>query len=613
MTTYNLTAGNDKIIGTADSDLFDWSNNQGGTDVLRGEGGEDVFILYGGAGSVDGGSGSDTILAVETGIAYLGTFSFSNVETVQAFLTTGSIEQISKFQHFAPFEQTDSKMLAFAFYGEGGSVDFSNKLDAGFSVRAGGVPAADANLGEVPYGILSGYTLTGTAFADWLYGSPFNDVLNGGGGDDDIYLTRNVGGNEWNGFQVESLGTDTVSAGDGDDHIYINSYRDESLNVAATISGIIDGGFDFDTVHSFDLSNMMFKNVEKLSVEGPSISASISQLKAFDVIEAPFSSTSTSTIQFNLRGIGGELDFSGLLAGRALYVDLSNLNSGAVVTATKNSDTFAGSDFGDTFYAGASPDFIYGNDGNDMLDGGSGYDTIDGGSGYDTLIGGDGNDILDGGTNPSNQGDIMLGGPGDDTYYVDSALDLVDEGFIFPDAGWGGTDTIISTANWYWDSQSVGEIDRIAEDADDPNGAGVTFVGGVFDNELHGHSGTDILFGRGGNDIYRAGDGVDWISLSTLGLTDENAYAGVDGQNTVIVDPRSTGKFSYDILFEFESGKDKVDVSAYGSQYASGADVLSHAVDDGAGSSYIALGDGLDYLYFVGLSKAELLAGDFIV
>ncbi|MCO5130184.1 MAG: hypothetical protein M9932_06410 [Xanthobacteraceae bacterium] len=206
----------------------------------------------------------------------------------------------------------------------------------------------------------------------------------------------------------------------------------------------------------------------------------------------------------------------------------------------------------------------------------------------------------------------MLGGVGDDTYHVDSTLDLVDEGFVFPDAGWGGTDTVISSANWFWDVESVGEVDRIAENASDPSHAGVTFVGGVFDNVLIGHSGTDILFGRGGNDTYVPGDGVDWISLSTLGLTDQNAYKGVDGHNTIIVTPRGGGSVSYDIMFDFDPARDKVDVSAY-HQYASGADVLSHAVDDGVGSSYIALGDGLDYLYFVGLTKDHLLASDFVV
>ncbi|MGD9884092.1 MAG: hypothetical protein AB7U95_28675, partial [Reyranella sp.] len=78
-----------------------------------------------------------------------------------------------------------------------------------------------------------------------------------------------------------------------------------------------------------------------------------------------------------------------------------------------------------------------------------------------------------------------------------------------------------------------------------------------------GNSGTNIMFSRGGSDTYRAGDGIDWISLSTLGLTDGNSYAGVDGFNTIIVDQRTTGPFSYDIIYDFDAGKDRIDVSAY--------------------------------------------------
>lgn len=194
---------------------------------------------------------------------------------------------------------------------------------------------------------------------------------------------------------------------------------------------------------------------------------------------------------------------------------------------------------------------------------------------------------------------------------------------MFPQFGFGGTDTVVSHANWFWDVYGIGEIDRIAEDAADPNHAGVTFVGGIFDNVLYGHSGTDILFGRGGNDTYIPGDGIDWISLSTLGLTDQNAYAGVDGHNTIVATPRTSGPNSYDIIFEFDPSRDKVDVSAYQKsgvhQYASGAAVLAHAVQvadagaPGGHDTYIPLGDGLDYLYFVGLGKADLLASDFIV
>ncbi|MCO5130187.1 MAG: hypothetical protein M9932_06435 [Xanthobacteraceae bacterium] len=65
-------------------------------------------------------------------------------------------------------------------------------------------------------------------------------------------------------------------------------------------------------------------------------------------------------------------------------------------------------------------------------------------------------------------------------------------------------------------------------------------------------------------------------------------------------------------MFEFDPAKDKADVSAY-HQYAAGAGLLSHAVDDGLGSSYLALGDGLNFLYFVGLTKDRVLAGDFVV
>lgn len=256
-------------------------------------------------------------------------------------------------------------------------------------------------------------------------------------------------------------------------------------------------------------------------------------------------------------------------------------------------DLFDGSNYDDTVHAYAGNDELYGYDGADVL------------------IGGTGSDILHGGANWSNQGDMLLGGPGDDVYFVDSSLDLVEEGVVFPEYGWGGFDTIISTADFFWDYYSAGESLVIDPTASDPEGDGTTAVGSVFANEMIGNAGTNILFGRGGSDIYYAGDGVDYISLSTLGLTDENAYVGVDGVNTVVVEPRIEGSFSYDIVFEFESGKDKLDVADYG--YASAADVFARGFDDGLGNSYFALGDGFDYLYMAGLTLDELSAGDFIV
>jgi Ca2+-binding RTX toxin-like protein len=240
----------------------------------------------------------------------------------------------------------------------------------------------------------------------------------------------------------------------------------------------------------------------------------------------------------------------------------------------------------------------------DYIAGQSGGNSLTGNAGTDTLIGFAGDDILDGGEG----GDFLFGGTGNDTYLVDSGLDTVDEGSLQPSLGFGGTDTIISTANFFWDVYSVGEIIRLAANAADPTGAGSTIVGGVFDNTLIGNAGTNVLFGRGGSDIYDAGDGIDFMSLSTLGVTDAAGYTA-NGVNTVLVRPRESGPNSWDIVFEFEPGRDKLDVSRYG---LSAAATLAKFVDTGA-SSYAQLGDGGDVLWLVNINKAALSAGDFIV
>ena len=223
-----------------------------------------------------------------------------------------------------------------------------------------------------------------------------------------------------------------------------------------------------------------------------------------------------------------------------------------------------------------------------------------------TLIGMDGNDTLDGGAGA----DVLLGGQGNDLYRVDDSLDLVDEGSAFPGypGGAADVDTIVSTASWFWDVYSVGEILQI----DAANTAGtITLVGSMFSNQMIGNAGDSVLYGRGGSDTYRAGDGIDYISLSTLGLTDANAYVGVDGNNLVIVDKRTTGPTSYDIVYEFDVAKDRIDVKSYG--YTNVAQVLATGHDDGAGNCYFALGDGRDYVYLVGVTLGQVTAADFVV
>jgi hypothetical protein len=171
-------------------------------------------------------------------------------------------------------------------------------------------------------------------------------------------------------------------------------------------------------------------------------------------------------------------------------------------------------------------------------------------------------------------------------------------------------DTITSSAAFFWDVYSVGEVLQLAEGAAGSNAAGSTIVGSLLDNQMIGNSGTNIMFGRGGSDTYRGGDGTDWISLSTLGLTDGNSYVGVDGVNTVIVEQRTTGPMSYDIIFEFDTAKDIIDVSDYG--LGTFAAVQAKGVNVGS-DCFFALGDGLDYVYLVGVNVNQLTTANFIV
>src|SRR5687768_583513 len=120
-----------------------------------------------------------------------------------------------------------------------------------------------------------------------------------------------------------------------------------------------------------------------------------------------------------------------------------------------------------------------GNGGNNLLVGGSGDDNIWGLGGNDTLIGGGGKDKLDGGTG----NDTMDGGTGDDTYYVDSYADQVIE-----HAG-NGTDTIRTSIGY-----SLGWADNV-ENLVLTGSANIDGTGNELDNDIHGNSGDNDLYG----------------------------------------------------------------------------------------------------------------------
>jgi Ca2+-binding RTX toxin-like protein len=171
---------------------------------------------------------------------------------------------------------------------------------------------------------------------------------------------------------------------------------------------------------------------------------------------------------------------------------------------------------------------ISGGNGNDIITGSLGNDTLNGNSGNDTLTGGGGNDTLNGGTGV----DHLFGGDGDDYMTLDdySASDTADGGI--------GNDTLTVTL--------TSGNDTFAPGANLTNIESYVVYGGDGNDTITGGTGADVLVGEGGNDTLTGGGGAD--SLTGGAGTDTFRYVATS----------DTG----DIIYDFVSGTDKVDLSA---------------------------------------------------
>ena len=112
------------------------------------------------------------------------------------------------------------------------------------------------------------------------------------------------------------------------------------------------------------------------------------------------------------------------------------------LTGTGVADLIYGRSGDDRLYGLGGNDTIDASDGDDTVNGGAGNDSLNGGDGFDQLAGGDGNDTLNGvvrpnGFNPGEAAvDTMIGGLGDDAYFVDNAGDVLSDA--------GGIDTVVA-------------------------------------------------------------------------------------------------------------------------------------------------------------------------
>ncbi|MDD5384419.1 MAG: calcium-binding protein [Gallionella sp.] len=430
--------GNDKLQGGDGSDQLDGG---AGDDVLFGENGNDTLFGGDGTDELQGGDGNDQLLG---GLGNDKLFGQAGDDTLRG-------------------GEGDDVLVGFT-----GTNELKQTLNAGETdndVLYGG--AGSDNL----YGGLGNDTLDGGTENDLLSGNEGNDKLFGGDGNDELQGgdgNDQLLGETGNDKLFGQVGDDTLWGGAGDDILIgFTGSNDtkQTLNAGETDNDTLYGGAGND----FILGGL-----------------------GDDVL---YGETGTDELQ---GGDGNDFIYGGegddRLFGQAgndvLYGgDGNDIILGFTASNEAKQTLNAGETDDDKLYGGAGNDIMFSGLGNDYLDGGAGADFMEGGQGDDTyivnsvndsileranegydtvisstnyilntgieelrlvegldihgtgnaldnkIIGNSRNNILDGVTGA----DVMIGGAGDDTYYVDNLGDQTVE------LAGEGTDTVQSS------------------------------------------------------------------------------------------------------------------------------------------------------------------------
>lgn len=172
---------------------------------------------------------------------------------------------------------------------------------------------------------------------------------------------------------------------------------------------------------------------------------------------------------------------------------------------------------------------------NDFLTGSAVTNVLHGGAGKDWLIGGGGVDTMDGGEDG-------------DTYIIDSD--------IVHDTGTAGTDTVFTNRSTTLASDSgieilSGKVGSTRSLALTGNELDNRIIGNDGNNLLRGLAGADSLYGGLGNDLLEGGVGRDTVS-------------GGAGSDTYVFQAGDSKRRIFDIVLDFLSGVDKIDLDTIG-------------------------------------------------
>ena len=617
--------GNDTIIGGADSYLLDggdgddhitaaagaWTRVNGGSGndtisaswiVNGGDGNDTITITPGAQSIVNGDAGDDTVTGSAEQDQIAGN---SGADTIDGgagndFLysadlapDSGGLSNDAALEHDV-LRGGEGDDFLWAGYGDdvdGGAGTDNLRLSLA-GATSGVTLDTTALIGGQPVTIFGG-TIQNIESVDYLKGSSFADTLTiaaqskpiqvfAGEGDDQIIVkgtsteVYGEGGNDivtaapggvaafWGGD-----GNDVLISGAGADGFVGNSGSDtidyRNATAGVTVSLHLGTASDGDAISEVEnvngsayadsLSGDNFAN----NLRGGGGNDSLTGGGGDDTLEG-----GAGTDTFNFAAGDGKDTITDLTAGEKVnitgYTSAQSITQqGAnvvVVLSSTDQITFLNTDvatvqaalpFGVVSGPTEGDDTINGTSGADNLSGLGGNDKLYGQAGNDTLDGGAGNDLLDGGTGA----DTMKGGSGNDIYYVDSGSDIVTEALS------AGTDEVRTTITY--------TLAANVENATAQGTAAINLTGNTLANVLKGNSAANTLNGGGGNDTLEGGGGNDTLSGGggndiLRGGSGDDVLTGGTGADRFVFQAQPGN----DRITDFQTGIDKIDLSAFG-------------------------------------------------
>ncbi len=406
--TLNGGAGNDTLIGGKGNDTL---NAGAGADTLIGIDPNDANLGRGEIDILAGGTGNDLfILGDASGVFYNdGNSSLAGLgdyARITDFAPGDKIQLKGKLSDYSITEIINNGAVAgYGIYlndGQGNGTntmgwDSNDELIAVISSGRSTPQLSLSNLSQFTY--ITDLTITGT---------PDNDTLNGGAGNDSL---------------IGNKGSDTLNGGAGADTLIGINPTDANLGRGEI--DVLTGGAGNDLFVLGDASGV-FYNDGNTTTPGGGDYADITDFGNGDRIQLKGQASDYLLIPFTSPGLNGSFLFrndgqgtgasTGGLDQFDEYIAFIQIQPGTAPLSLSNLSQFTYvTDL--TITGGAGNDTLNGGTGNDSLIGNKGNDSLNGGAGTDTLIGIDPTD----GNLGRGEIDVLTGGAGNDLFVLGNA------------------------------------------------------------------------------------------------------------------------------------------------------------------------------------------------